>query len=35
MTLFWIIVALLPFALAWKIGNANKNHLRDDDQNLG
>lgn len=35
MTLLWILLALSPFILAAIIGNANKNKLRDDDQNLG
>jgi len=34
-TLFWIAVSLLPFAVCWWIGNAKKNKLRDDGQNLG
>ena len=35
MELIWLIIALSPFILAAIIGNANKNKLRDDDQNLG
>ena len=35
MDLLWIIIALVPFALCWILGNAKKNKLRDDGQNLG
>ena len=30
-----LVLSLAPFALAWWLGNQNRNKLRDDDQNLG